>query len=297
MPTFKELVDEVSLNLAGFTLRQDRSTHLLGDISSSATTIQVASVDNIAKGIIQIGDELVWVDSFDRATGNLTIPPYGRGYLGSVKGAHFIGDQVIVGPTFPKFNIKKSINDTLRAIYPNIYATATTTFSYNPSQVTYALPDDCETVLALSWQSIGPTQEWFPIRSWRIDPMANINSFDSRNSISIYDAIVPGRDVQIFYAKEPDTLEFDDDDYEQITGLPLSTKDVVVYGAAYRLASLIEPGRLTFNSPEADLQSSRIQYGAGTSTARYLLALYQQRLSEESSKLSGKYPIRVHYTR
>jgi len=29
MPTFKELVDEVSLNLAGFTLRQDRSTHLL----------------------------------------------------------------------------------------------------------------------------------------------------------------------------------------------------------------------------------------------------------------------------
>jgi len=27
-----------------------------------------------------------------------------------------------------------------------------------------------------------------------------------------------------------------------------------------------------------------------------LLALYQQRLQEESQKLNGKYPVRVHYT-
>jgi hypothetical protein len=297
MPTFKELVDEVSLNLAGFTLKQDRSTHLLGDISSSATTIQVASVDNIAKGIIQIDEELIWVDSFDRASGNLTIPPYGRGYLGSPKGAHFIGNQVIIGPTFPKFNIKKAINDTIRAIYPKIFATATTTFAYNPSQSTYTLPNDLQTILSVAWESVGPTQEWIPVRSWRVDPMASINSFDSNNSIAIYDAIVPGRNVLVFYSKEPDTFEFDDDDFEQTTGLPLSVKDVIVYGAAYRMSSLIELGRLTFTSPEADLQSSRMQYGVGTNTSRYLLALYQQRLDEESSKLSGKYPIRVHYTR
>ena len=36
---------------------------------------------------------------------------------------------------------------------------------------------------------------------------------------------------------------------------------------------------------------------AGTNAARYLLALYTQRLDEESRKLRDRYPIRVHYTR
>jgi hypothetical protein len=71
---------------------------------------------------------------------------------------------------------------------------------------------------------------------------------------------------------------------------------VIVYGAAYRMVSFIDPGRLTFTSPEADQNDTTRQFGSGTNTARYLLALYQQRLQEESQKLNGKYPVRVHYT-
>jgi hypothetical protein len=297
MTTFKELVDEVSLNLQGFTLRQDRSTHLTQNATSSATTLSVASTENIGKGIIQIDDELIWVDSFDRTAGTLTIPPYGRGYLGSTKTAHDAGDQVVISPTFPRYNIKKVVNDTVKAVFPTIYGTGVTTFTYNSSRVTYSLPTDVDTVLSLSWQSIGPSQEWIPIRSWRVDPMANVETFDSSYSISIYDSILPGRTVQVFYSKEPDTFEIDADDFEITTGLPASCKDVIVYGAAYRLASMVDPGRLTFTSPEANLQSSRIEYGAATNASRYLLALYQQRLNEEASKLAGRHPVRVHYTR
>jgi hypothetical protein len=70
-----------------------------------------------------------------------------------------------------------------------------------------------------------------------------------------------------------------------------------MYGAAYRLASFIDPGRLTYTSAEADNADSKIQYGSGASTARFLLALYTQRLTEESEKLRDVYPIRIHYTR
>jgi hypothetical protein len=297
MTTFKELVDEVSLNLQGFTLRQDRSTHLTQNATSSATTLSVASVENIGKGIVQIDDELVWIDSFDRTAGTLTIPPYGRGYLGSTKTAHDAGDQVIISPTFPRYNIKKAINDTVRAVFPTIFGTGVTTFEFNPAQTTYALPTDVDTVLGLSWSSVGPSQEWVPIRSWRVDSMSNVDAFDSHYSISIYDNVMPGRTVQVYYSKEPDTFEIDSDDFEITTGLPISCKDVIVYGAAYRLSSMVDPGRLTFTSPEADIQSTRIQYGAATNASRYLLALYQQRLDEESRKLSGRFPIRVHYTR
>lgn len=297
MPTFKELVDEVALNLQGYTLRQDRSTHLTQDLNTSDTTLTLASADNVAKGMIQIDDELIWVDTYDKNTGVVTIPPYGRGYLGSSKSSHKAGAQVIIKPTFPRNNIKKAINDTVRAIGETLFATGTYVFPYTPAQITYSLPNDVDKVLGLSWQTIGPTQEWVPVRSWRIDMMANISAFNSNRSISIYDAIVPGRDVQVFYTKDPDTFELDQDDFEFTTGLPISTKDVIVYGAAYRLASMVDPGRLTFVSPESEIQTGRIQVGQGQNAARYLLALYQQRLDEESRKQRDRYPIRVHYTR
>jgi hypothetical protein len=297
MPTFSELVDEVALNLQGFTLRQDRSTHLTQDITTTQTTLTLASADNVAKGMIQIDDELIWVDSYDKNTGVVTIPPYGRGYLGTKKSTHKAGAQVVIKPTFPKHNIKKAINDTVRAVSDTIFATGTFVFSYTPAQITYALPNDVHDVLAVSWQTIGPTQEWYPVRSWRLDQMANVGAFNSNKSISIYDAVVPGRDVQVFYTKEPDTFELDQDDYEFTTGLPMSAKDVITYGAAYRLASMVDPGRLTFVSPESEIQTGRIAVGQGQNAARYLLALYQQRLDEESRKQRDRYPIRVHYTR
>ena len=297
MPTFKELVDEVALNLQGFTLRQDRSTHLTTNTTSTGTSITVADAGNIAKGMIQVDDELIWIDSYDKNTGILTIPPYGRGYLGTSKSTHTSGSQVVIKPTFPRYNVKKAINDTVKAVSDTIFATGTYVFSYTPAQITYSLPNEVHDVLAVSWQTIGPTQEWLPIRSWRLDQMANVTSFNSNKSISIYDSVVPGRNVQVFYTKEPDTFEIDQDDFEDTTGLPTSTKDVIVYGAAYRLASMVDPGRLTFVSPESEIQTGRIAVGQGQNAARYLLALYQQRLDEESRKQRDRYPIRVHYTR
>jgi hypothetical protein len=291
------MVDEVALNLQGFTLRQDRSTHLTAAVTSTATSITLSSADNVAKGIIQIDDELIWVDSYDKNTGVVTIPPYGRGYLGTTKSSHTSGTQVIIKPTYPRNNLKKAINDTVRAIFPTVFGTGTYTFEYSPAVLTYALPNDVETILGVAWQTVGPTMEWVPIRSWRMDPMASTTEFNSNNSLSIYDTIVPGRTVQVFYTKQPDTFEIDQDDYEDVTGLPLSCKDVIIYGAAYRMASMIDPGRLTLTSPEADIQSNKIPLNAGTNAARYLLALYTQRLDEESKKLRDRYPIRVHYTR
>jgi len=85
------------------------------------------------------------------------------------------------------------------------------------------------------------------------------------------------------------------DVFTTVTGLEETSRDLVVYGASYRMASFLDPGRLTFTSPEADANDQTRPFGSGTSTARYLLALYQQRLQEETNRLNGKYPVRVHY--
>jgi hypothetical protein len=296
MTTFNDMVEEVLINLEGFTLRQDRTTYLTAAIDNNDLTMSLASGDNIGKGIVEIDDELIHLDSVDRSDRSATISPFGRGYRGTTAASHALNTKVTFSPSFPRLSIKRAINDTIRAIYPNIFGVASTTFTYNAAQTTYSLPVNAETVLAVSWDSIGPSGEWIPIRRWRQDPTAASTEYATTNSISIYDSLVPGRTVQVIYTKEPTTLSSTSDVFTTVTGLSESVRDVIVYGAAYRMVSFLDPGRLTFTSPEADQNDTTRQFGAGTNTARYLLALYQQRLQEESQKLNGKYPVRVHYT-
>jgi len=299
MATFGQMTDEVSRKLAGFTLRQDRQTHLTAAVNTTATSITVASATNVSTGLIQIDDELIYVDSYDRNTGVLSIPPYGRGYNGTSASSHAVGARVIVSPTFPSVDIKEAINNSIQAVFPDLYSTGTHTFSYSTAKSTYPLPDEVETVLGVSFQTTGPSKEWLPIRGWRVDPMANTTAFNSRNSISLYSGVEPGRTVQVFYTSEPTVMDNNDDDFEIVTGLPASCKDVIVLGASARLASFVDPGRLTFGSAESDQQSQIAgrSYGAGTNTAKYLLALYDKRLAEESRKLTDRNPTRIHFTR
>jgi hypothetical protein len=293
------MTDEVARKLAGFTLRQDRQTHLTAALNATATTITVASANNISSGVIQIDDELIYVDSFDRNAGTLSIPPYGRGYNGTSPATHQNGARVIVSPTFPSLDIKDAINETILATFPDLYTTGTHTFSFSPAKSTYALPDEVETVLGVSYETTGPSKEWLPIRGWRVDPMANTDAFNSRNSLSLYSGVESGRTVQVYYSAAPSVMDTNDDDFEIVTGLPASCKDVIVLGATARLASFIDPGRLTFGSAESDQQSQIAgrSYGAGTNASKYLLALYDKRLSEEARKLNDRNPIRIHFTR
>ena len=300
MPTLAEMTDEIRTNLAGYTLRQDRITYITnpGGISNTATSITIGSQSNLAKGVIEIDDELIWIDTFDKATNNLTVAPgFGRGFQGTTAAPHAQYAQVTLAPTFPRVSIKKAINDTINSYYPKLWAVSYTTFTFNASQTTYALPDDAEQILFMSWQTTGSSQEWLPINRWRMDPMANAATFNTNNTVSIYENIQPGRTVQVWYTTEPNTLDASTDDYEDVTGLPASTYDVTVLGASYRLLSYLDAGRINLSSAEADLNDSKNPYNAGASSSRYIFALFQQRLQEEALKLADKFPIRLHYTK
>ncbi len=176
MPTLDELVDEVKANLQGYALRQDRITYVAnpGGLTTTSTAITVGSGGNLAKGIIEIDEELIWIDSFDKANNVLNvIPGFGRGYQGTGAAPHAQYAPVTLSPTFPRNSIKKAINDTINSFYPKLWIINSYTFTFNASQVTYPLPDDVEGVLFISWQTTGSSQEWLPVNRWRLDGMAN----------------------------------------------------------------------------------------------------------------------------
>ena len=298
--TFAQMVDEVRANLSGYTLRQDRITNLTnsGGITTSELAIKIGNSENLAKGIIEIDDELIWVNSFDKA--NLTlnaIQGFGRGYGGTTPAPHSQNAMVTLTPTFPRVNVKKAINDTINSLYPKLFAVNYTTFTFNAAQIAYKLPDDARDVLYVSWQTVGPSKEWLPVNRWRIDRMANVAAFDTTKTVNIYEKIMPGRTVQVYYSTIPNDLTNNTDDFASVTGLPESSRDVVTLGAAYRLLSYLDTGRINLSSAEADINDNKLPSTAGASASKYVFALYQQRLLEESNKLQDRFPIRVHYSR
>jgi len=300
MPTLNEMVDEVRANLQGYALRQDRITYVAdaAGLTTTSTSITVGSSNNLAKGVIEIDDELIWIDSFTTASNVLNvIPGFGRGYQGTTAAPHAQYAQVTLSPTFPRSSIKKAINDTINSFYPKLWIASAYTFTFNASQTTYALPDDCEDILFISWQTTGSSQEWLPVNRWRLDTMANSATFNSQNTINIYENVQPGRTIQVWYTSTPNTLDANTDDFADVTGLPDSCKDVVVLGASYKLLSYLDAGRINLSSAEADLNDGKLPSSAGVAASRYIFALFQQRLNEEALKLADKYPIRIHYTR
>jgi len=307
MPTLSDMINEVSINLSGYTLQQDRATHITADVPATASTIaapinlSLASTDSVGKGIVEIDEELFWVDNFDRVGNTATIAPYGRAYLGTTLAAHTAGTKVTIAPTFPRFVIKRAINDTINAIGSSIFAANKTTITSNLSTTAYRLPATGDSlkirsILAVAYQSIGPSKEWIPIRNWRFDGNANSTAFTSEQTISIYDMITSGRTIQIVYSTDPVPFASNSEDFATKTGLPDSCKDVVVLGATYRLLSNLDPARASMVSPQADETDSKRPYGSSQSITRQVYALFTQRLGEEIKNQQEKYPIRVHYS-
>jgi hypothetical protein len=298
MPTLNEMVDEVRSSLAGYTLRQDRISYLTAAINTTDLALTIGSSANLAKGVIEVDDELIWIDNFSQTSNTLNAAPgFGRGYQGTTASPHAQYAQVTLSPTFPRLMIKKAINDVINSLYPKLWAVASTTFTFNASQTTYALPDDLESILYMSWQTTGSSLEWLPINRWRADPMANIATFNTTNTVNIYENIQPGRTVQVYYTTTPNTLDANTDDYADVTGLPDSSVEVVILGACYKLLSYVDSGRINLSSAEADLNDTKIPSTAGVASSRYIYALYQQRLNDEALKLQDKFPIRIHYTK
>jgi hypothetical protein len=296
MPTLNEMIDEVRSSLAGYTLRQDRITYLTAAVNTTDLALGIGSSSNLAKGVIEVDDELIWVDNFNQSTSVLNAAPgFGRGYQGTSPAPHSQYAQVTLAPTFPRLMIKKAINDVINSFFPKLWAVSSTTFTFNASQTTYALPDDLESILYISWQTTGSSLEWLPVNRWRADPMANISAFNTTNTVNIYENIQPGRTVQVYYTTTANTLDSNTDDYADVTGLPASSAEVVILGASYKLLSYLDAGRINLSSAEADLNDTKISSSAGVASSRYIYALYQQRLNEEALKLQDRYPIRIHY--
>ena len=294
--TFDLIVQRVKQQLLGYTRIQESVSYLANDMTDLSVVFQVdpETVTNISRGIVEIDDEMILVKKLDRPTGLVTVlaNENGRGVEGTTAAPHSTNAIVTADPRYPKIRIKEAINDTIRAIYPDIWVFGEFEFNYAAARYEYPIPAEAEDVYKVTWNTIGPSAIWRPARTYRFNPQASTGSQvkptppPTGKTIQILDGgIVPGRTIRVTYSKKPNVLVNGNDDFELTTGLPDRMIDMITYGACWRLLPSWEAGRLQQQAIEATERAPLVPTGAASDASKYFLGLYQRRLDEERDRL------------
>jgi hypothetical protein len=291
--TFGSLVEEVLMSLQGYTVDNDLVCALSADIAADDLLIGVDDTEAVSKGIIEIDEELIFVKS--NSSGTLTIAPFGRGYKGTTATTHATGTKVSVAPTYPRSIVSREVNNTIRAVYPDLYAVATTDITMDGLNWQYELPAALDRVLLVEtrWTI---EDGWAPINEWDVTHSAYTTDYASGKFISIGEPLSAGMIVHVTYAKPPTLLSASSDLYTA-TGLPSSSRDVIVYGTAARLLPWLDTGRVPVETVAADLADQNKPLGNAVSLAREMRNLYASRLNSEKMALRERYPIKSRRVR
>lgn len=295
--TYLDLVKAVQATLHSQTADQEEQCALVTAVNSSVLQLTVDDASQISRGLIEIDDELVWVKTVDTTANVLTVSAFGRGYRETTAASHAQNALVINSPRYPRQAIRNAINETLQALYPDVYAVKKSeTNTAVATTVTYGLPADVGWIVSVSWQSVGPSQRWVPVRRWSFDAVADTTAFSGGKSIDIHDIMVPGRTIKVVYAAEP-TSPVNDSDTLVSLGFMESHRDLVILGAAAKLLMYADAARLQTGSVESADRSQFVPSGAGMAAGRGLYQLFQMRKAEETAALQRLYPPAVHLTR
>lgn len=299
--TFDQVVQRVKQQLLGYTRDQASISYLVSPMTATDTTFSVdpETVNNLSRGLVEIGDEMILVKKYDRSTGTVTVfgGVSGRGAEGTTAATHSTNDFVTSDPRYPKARIKEAVNDAISGVYPDLWVFGEHEFPFVAARYEYPIPAEAEDVHKVVFNTIGPSGYWQPLPSWRFNAMASTTAGQVKPTPTptgktlqiIRDTPVPGRNVRVTYTKKPSPLVNNSDAFEATTGLPERVVDLITYGACWRLLPGFEAGRLQQSSIESTERAPLVPTGAATNASKYYLGLYQARLNEERDRMFRLY--------
>jgi hypothetical protein len=288
--TFASLIDEVQTSLQAFGVANDQVATLTSSPDASDLTFTLDSTDNISRGIIEIDEEIMYVDYGENGT--VYIPAWGRGFKGTVAASHTTGSAVWISPTWPRATVAREVNNAIRAIYPDVFAVATADITSNSTTWEYELPSDCERVLAVEWRWNAP-QGWETIKRWEMVHSAQTSQFSSGKALLIGDPVPYNSTLHVTYAKIPSLLSSPSDLFTS-TGLSASCRDLAVLGAATRLIPWQDTARLPVETVPSDVQDVGKPVGLASQVAGTLRQQYSAKLAAERRSLLDRFPTRSH---
>jgi len=292
--TFGSVLEEILSNLQGYTAAPDQVTSVGEAVGLTDTTLTLADGTDVGRGLIEIGQELMWVQTVAPTGNTVTLLPKGRGWRGTMQTAHDIGDTVVVSPAVPRSVVAREVNNQIRALYPDAYAVATTEFVYdNILKAGWAVPAEAVAILDVRWKNY--LNNWERVKDWESENSTNLTDFPSGRCVRLW-RIPVGRTVQVVYAITPMPLVAETDLFSD-TGLSASAKDLVVLGTMVRVIPNLDVSRLQVQYAAAEEMGAPRPNGGAITVAKYVQQQYLMRLRQERAALNASYPARIHYTR
>lgn len=299
MTTFDGLVYRIRQQALGYAKDQSPVSELTVDLTATDASFVAdpGTVKSLSRGLAEIDDELILLKSFDMTSGTVQIMGglNGRGVEGTVPAAHAAHSLITADPRFPRARIREAVNDTLQSLYPTLVTFAVTEISNIAVVYEYGMPADALDVWAVADQTVGPSRVWMQGLNYRFNPTADVTAFPTGKSVQLFDPVVPGRTMLVKYVKTPSPLANASDDFATVTGLPERCVDLVVYGAMARLLPAYEPARLQQTAVESTERSALVPTGSALKSAQYYMALFQQRLAEERTRMFNENPQTISY--
>lgn len=295
--TLAQMVDRVRGHLDQFTTNRPIKGTFGGWIGAApftGITLSGLSGQKLSEAVVELGHELVHVNSHDPATGTTVCPPWFRQQQGSPKNDAYAADSVaVINPRWPFWHVALSINDAIAALYPSLFVVKTTTLTSRVYDERYELPTDCERPLQIKVEWFSPIRPQRELGQWSFDTKAS----DGKRYLHIQPIGLAGRPIYVTYAARPTQFDIATQSasaYETITGLNASTADLPVLHAVAQLLPTAEAAKTQVMSVEQSDRSRFVQAGSATAASRRFLEMYDQRLNEEKRWLLAQHPPRWH---
>lgn len=292
--TFYDLYRDVQDSLYSYSQVKDTRLYLTADMTNTATTMGVGTsgLQQLRRGqLIQLSDlyslssEMVRVKALDATSGTATVV---RGVLGSTPGVWpAASSEFTVEPEFPIQAIMREINNAITGLPPAIHSIRTTKFTIDAVKHAYTLPGDAVGVVSVDWLPTGPDNVWDSIRRYR---------FDSVNrQLQLRNTLEPGQTLKVTWRGYPQELSSGSDTLDD-AGLPDELRQLIVWGALYRLVAARLPARLIDTRSETPINGTYRTGDAVTQAVRQVFALYTQALERERERHRLAWPVRPFMT-
>lgn len=291
--TFTQMIDETLAQLRSYVRDQELSTWLKFTITANALEATVDNASIVSRGQIEIGSELLIVESVNTTLNKITFPPFGRGDEGTTAVQHLANSKVTVQPLYPRKRVADVLNQVLRAVSDQLFGIQTVSLTSHPTRVSYQLPAETDRVLSVQYRPDSISKDVVYARNWTFDQQAE---WPTGKGLLLYEAPKPGDPIVVTTAVPAVPLAEGDDWSDSL--LPDSAYDVIVLGAVSRMLATAGTYMVSTRSVGAQTTlAAAMDPQTPMQLSRYFYAQHQERLAQEISKVMNRYANRAHYQR
>lgn len=287
-----DLIDETLDGLRGFTGLLENFSTLLSTVDTGDFQFQYDLSQSLGRGLAEVDDELVYIQSVDDTAGVAKIAPWGRGQGGTAAADHTYGSKITAQPRFPRKRVLDKLVQTVNRMSADLFLIADTEFVGQAAVMNYPLPAGVTQVLQVEQQTYGPSLMWENLSRWRLDHNADTTVFPSGVSVTFPRGVLPGRNVRVTYAA--DLTPLSETGLLTDTGLAESTRDLVVMGAQAKLLMSQDFLRTQLGAVEQQQRNAEVPVTSATKIASQLEAMFQVRMGEEQRQLYRFFPTAIY---